>query len=248
MMSNKIVDKKPLVWIGVFAHPDDETTSSSGTMMKWVKKNNEAYIITGTRGEEGTLGTGDLKIKREDLGKVREEELRHNLDLYGVNPPYIFNYRDQDLDKEIPETLAKKILTILKETTPDVIITFGPTGISNHPDHIAIHKSALIAYKYYKSETDQNPLLIYPAIAEERAKDYGLELSEDEKRLDIVVDIEDTFETKIQGLKNYKSQEDAQQLAKRFTEHNFTYESFSISPINELDENSTKLINYLTSI
>ena len=81
-----------------------------------------------------------------------------------------------------------------------------------------------------------------------KSKMYIAELSEDEKRLDIVVDIEDTFETKIQGLKNYKSQEDAQQLAKRFTEHNFIYESFSISPINELDENSTKLINYLTSL
>tara|TARA_Y100001936_G_scaffold112067_1_gene110147 strand:- start:678 stop:1427 length:750 start_codon:yes stop_codon:yes gene_type:complete len=248
MMLNNTINKNPLVWIGIFAHPDDETTSSSGTMMKWVKNNNEAYIITGTRGEEGTLGTGDLKIKREDLGKVREKELRHNLDLYGAKPPYIFDYRDQDLDKETPEVLAKKILTILKKISPDIIVTFGPTGISNHPDHIAIHKSAVIAYKYYKSDTNQNPLLIYPAISEERAKDYGLELSEDEKRLDIVVDIEDTFETKIQGLKNYKSQEDAQQLAKRFVEHNFTYESFSISPVNELDKNSTKLINYLASL
>ena len=84
-MLNNTVNKNPLVWIGIFAHPDDETTSSSGTMMKWVKNNNEAYISTGTRGEEGTLGTGDLKIKREDLGKVREKELRHNLDLYGPN-------------------------------------------------------------------------------------------------------------------------------------------------------------------
>ena len=240
--------KKPLIWIGVFAHPDDETTSSAGTMMKWVKNSNDAYIITGTRGEEGTLGTGDLKIKRKDLGKVREEELRNNLDMYGVNPPYILDYKDQDLDKENPDILAKKILTILKQINPDVIITFGPTGISNHPDHIAIHKSALIAYKYYKSDTSQNPLLIYPAIPEDRAKDYGLELSEDEKRLDIVIDIADTFDTKIQGLKNYKSQEDAQELAKRFLEYNFTYESFSLSPINQLDDYSFSLIEYVKSL
>ena len=71
--------KKPLVWLGIFAHPDDETTSSSGTMIKWVKSNNQAYIITCTRGEEGSLGTGNMKIKREDLGKVREAELRRNL-------------------------------------------------------------------------------------------------------------------------------------------------------------------------
>ena len=99
--------KRPLVWIGVFAHPDDETTSSAGTMMKWVKNSNDAYIITGTRGEEGTLGTGNLKINREDLGKVREEELRNNLDMYGVNPPYILDYKDQDLDKENPDILEE---------------------------------------------------------------------------------------------------------------------------------------------
>ena len=200
--------KKPLVWLGIFAHPDDETTSSSGTMIKWVKSNNQAYIITCTRGEEGSLGTGNMKIKREDLGKVREAELRRNLNLFGVNPPYIFDYRDQDLNKENPDILAKKILQILKKLAPDLIITFGPSGISNHSDHIATHKATLLAYKYYKSNTSMNPILIYPSIPEDRAKQFDLELSEDEKKSDIVVDIQDTFETKILGLKNYKSQKD----------------------------------------
>ncbi len=132
MMSNKIVDGKPLVWIGVFAHPDDETTSSSGTMMKWVKKNNEAYIITGTRGEEGTLGTGDLKIKREDLGKVREEELRHNLDLYGVNPPYIFNYRDQDLDKGLLNINSPLARALIGKEEGDEVEVNTPGGVKHY--------------------------------------------------------------------------------------------------------------------
>ena len=248
-MSIKIHNfKKPLVWLGIFAHPDDETTSSAGTMVKWVKDNNQAYIITGTRGEEGTLGTGSLKIKRENLGKVREAELRSNLNLFGVNPPYIFDYRDQNLDKEDVDILAKKILQILNELAPDLIITFGPSGISSHSDHIAIHKAALLAYKYYKSDTSLNPILIYPSIPEDRAKQYGLELSEDEKKSDIIVDIKDTFKTKILGLKNYKSQEDAQEIAKRFLEHQFNYETFALSPINTLDNHSLKLIEYLKSL
>lgn len=240
--------KKPLVWLGIFAHPDDETTSSAGTMIKWVKDNNQAYIITGTRGEEGSLGTGNMKIKRENLGKVREAELRNNLNLFGVNPPYIFDYKDQNLDKENVDILAKKILQILKELAPDLIITFGPSGISNHSDHIATHKAALLSYKYYKSDTSVNPILIYPSIPEDRAKQFGLELSEDEKKSDIVVDIQDTFETKILGLKNYKSQKDAQEIAKRFLEHKFNYETFALSPINTLDKHSLNIIEYLKSL
>ena len=85
------------IWLGIFAHPDDETSASAGTMVKWASENNAAFVVTATGGELGTLGTGGLVIERENLALVRETELKNNLDMYGCNPPFMLRYRDQEL-------------------------------------------------------------------------------------------------------------------------------------------------------
>ena len=44
-------------------------------------------------GSKARSGTGGLKIAREDLPKVREQELRSVLKLYGAHPPTMLGYR-----------------------------------------------------------------------------------------------------------------------------------------------------------
>ena len=81
-MSPSNRNNKSFTWLGVFGHPDDETSASAGTMVKWIEAGNEVYIVTATGGEEGTLGTGGQVIERNKLGSVREAELRKNLNMY----------------------------------------------------------------------------------------------------------------------------------------------------------------------
>ena len=59
--------------IFVFAHPDDESFSSGGTIVSL--KNNHATIklITATKGEGGE--TNGI-CKKEELGSIREKELK----------------------------------------------------------------------------------------------------------------------------------------------------------------------------
>ena len=220
-----------LVWLGIFAHPDDETSASAGTMVRWIEEGGEVYIVTATGGEEGSLGTGGEIIEKKDLAKVRESELRKNLLLYGANEPFLLRYRDQDLDKENVTDVSKKLLDIMHIVEPDIVTTFGPSGISNHPDHIAIHKATLLAHEWYVESQDklQIPLLIYPTLPVEVAKQYGLELSDDEKKIDIEVNIESSIDKKIQGLRNYKSQQDAQDFAERLSKSEDKKEHFAVS-------------------
>lgn len=241
---------KPFTWLGIFGHPDDETSASGGTMVKWSQRGGEVYVITATGGEEGTLGTGGMVVERDNLAKVRELELRKNLELYGVNPPFMLRYKDQDLDKEDPEILSLKILDIIHMVKPDLIITFGPSGISSHPDHIAIHKASVLAFEAYVLGVCESttPILIYPSIPSDVAAEYGLKLSDDEKRTDIVVDIEETIDIKIQGLKNYRSQEDAQEFAARLSERPDPTETFAVGPATTLGWESSEVISYLRSL
>ena len=69
------VNNQEFVWLGVYGHPDDETSASAGTMVKLTHKGHSVYVVTATGGELGTLGTGDLKMKSVDLAEVRESEL-----------------------------------------------------------------------------------------------------------------------------------------------------------------------------
>ncbi len=244
------IDKQKFVWLGVYGHPDDETSASAGTMVKLANKGHQVYVVTATGGELGTLGTSETKIRREDLANVRESELKANMEYFGVNPPFMLRYVDQELDKEDPEILGLKLLDIMHMVEPDVISTFGPTGISNHSDHIAIHKSTLIAYgKYFNSSDKRQPLLLYPSISVDIAEMYDLQLSEIEKNMDIVIDINDTISYKIEGLKNYRSQEDAQEFAAHLSERPLPHlETFAVSDSSPNDWETYPIVNFLRSI
>ena len=205
----------PYIWLGVFAHPDDETSASAGTMIRWVDQGNKAYVITGTGGELGSLGSNNLVISRDELPAIRESELHRNLNMFGCHPPFMLRYKDQELINETTVILSDKILSIMQYVEPNIVVTFGPNGISGHSDHIAIHKATLHAFtEYSRHQKEPNDLaLLYPSIRPELANLYSLDLGPEEKRIDIIIDIGPTIDKKISALRNYESQQDAQEIA-----------------------------------
>ena len=55
-------------------------------------------------------------------------------------------YPDHRVDEAPFDELVERIAAVLEEERPDVVITFGPDGITGHPDHIAIGKAATEAF------------------------------------------------------------------------------------------------------
>ena len=126
--------------LAVFAHPDDETSAAAGTLTHYAREGVDIHVVTATRGERGALGTGDLRIARRDLPAVREAELRTVLALYGAHPPILLGYRDQALSTADFATLTDDVWQVMAAVRPDVVITFGPSGISGHDDHTTFHR------------------------------------------------------------------------------------------------------------
>lgn len=214
------------VLLGVFAHPDDETTSSAGSMCRYAREGVPVYIVTATRGEQGALGTNGVTYTREELPAVRERELREALAKYGAQPPIFLGYRDAEVKDADYSELVAKIEAEMLRVKPTAVLTFGPHGISKHPDHTAIHKATIDAFHAYRKKTGTAASLNYIAIPGERAKQFGLDLDGPETQPNITIDITPDFKTKIWGLRNYRSQEDAQMIAKMFEEREVTQESF----------------------
>ncbi len=200
--------------LGVFAHPDDETSCSAALMKRYVAEGVYIHVITATRGEMGGLGTNGVVIKREDLPKVREAEQKNVFEHLGlINPPIYLDYRDQEVADADPEEVILKVLDVMKRVRPDVVLAFGPTGLSNHPDHIAMHHAAIEAFERYRTETDARSRLYYWALSPDILKEFELDIDGIETEPNVVLDVSHTWDSKVQCLRLYSSQADAQEIA-----------------------------------
>ena len=212
--------------LAVFSHPDDETTSSGGTLTRYAREGVEIHVVTATRGEKGALGTRGLVIRREDLPAVRQAELEDALRMFGAQPPIILGYRDQELANADFGDLVAKLLEILQRVTPDVVITWGPSGISRHEDHVAVHRAMVEAFHRYRNSSDVGTRLFYVAIPKGVAEQFELTPDDSETSPTVAVDISEVKAVKIRALRSYRSQEDAQQIADFFEASSFEVETF----------------------
>ena len=212
--------------LGVFAHPDDETIASSGTFARYVRDGVVVYVATTTRGELGTLGAGEAVIAREQLPAIREAELRAALEMCGAQPPILLGYSDQGLKDADFEELVGKVVSVMNEVTPDAVITFGPTGISHHEDHIIIHQAATEAFHQWRATADPEPRLFYLAIPEAIAKGLELDLHESELRPTVLVDVSPYWSLKVRALRTYRSQKDMRELAEMLESSPWQFEAY----------------------
>ncbi len=130
--------------MAVFAHPDDEAFGTGGTLTKYAAEGYDVYVVTATRGEAGEIAEPELATPA-NLPYVREQELRCACQIYGVHPPRFLDYQDGQLTIVNQSQAVGRLVRIIRELRPQVLITFGPDGIYGHYDHIAVHRWATIA-------------------------------------------------------------------------------------------------------
>jgi len=128
------IDKNIKV-IAVFAHPDDETWIN-GTLSLLANKGLQLNVVYATSGNAGHDRSG-RNLSGTELAVVRELEAHNALIALDIpNPPIFLRLGDGTLYENIDE-LQAKIEKIFLELEPNVVITFGPGGVTGSPDHIA---------------------------------------------------------------------------------------------------------------
>ena len=132
----------------VFAHPDDESFISSGTIAKYVKAGWTVDLICATRGEAGNTGPYGEKTSGQ-LGSIRQGELEKVGKLLGISSITLLGYMDGQLNVQPSGELEDKIDRKMEEYIPDCVITFDTTGVSNHPDHVKLCYATTFAFQKY---------------------------------------------------------------------------------------------------
>lgn len=121
-------------------------------------------LVCATRGEAGEISDPQL-ASVDNLGEVREGELRCACRTLGIEALYLLGYRDSGMagtpDNQHPQALTMapadevvgQIVAHIRREKPDVVITHDETGGYGHPDHIAVHTHTKAAFA---AATDSN--------------------------------------------------------------------------------------------
>ena len=147
---------KTLLFVG--AHPDDESFGPGATLAHYAMAGVKVYYACATRGEAGTIDPQFFMSTLMTTGDVRWSELECAGKALGLSGLFHLGYRDSGMagsaDNKNPQALVNaaidevtgRIVKIIREIKPQVILTHDPCGDYGHPDHVAAHKAATAAF------------------------------------------------------------------------------------------------------
>ncbi|MBM7865980.1 hypothetical protein GTO89_06495 [Heliobacterium gestii] len=130
--------------MAILAHPDDESFCIGGTLAKYAAQGVETTLICATRGEAGKCGEPPI-CRPDELGSVREAELRRAAEVLQIGRVEFLPYRDKELNGVDEKEIVARLVGLIRRHRPQVLITFGPDGLTCHPDHVAISRFATAA-------------------------------------------------------------------------------------------------------
>jgi LmbE family N-acetylglucosaminyl deacetylase len=124
--------------MAVFAHPDDESMGMGAALAKYAAEGISTHLVCATRGEKGWFGPGETYPGPQALGQTRTAELLAAARELGLQSVDFLNAIDGELDQADSAETTARLVSLLRDVRPQVVVTFGPDGDYGHPDHIAI--------------------------------------------------------------------------------------------------------------
>ena len=149
------------------AHPDDETFGMGATLALYALRGVKVFCVCSTHGEVGTVDPEFMQgyASIEDL---RRDELKCAIQALGLADVIYLGYRDSGMSgsehNKHPDALAMapieevagRMVKIIRELKPEVVLTHDAGGGYGHPDHIATHDAAVKAF-YAAGDQAQYP-------------------------------------------------------------------------------------------
>lgn len=142
--------------LAVLAHPDDESFGLGGTLAKYAGEGVDVHVAIATDGTAGSV-IEEFTGRQSQLHEIRRAELEAASDVLGVTL-HRFDYPDSgylgDPRNEDPRVFANmdareptaRVVRLIRELRPQVVITHDETGGYLHPDHIKAHEITRAAF------------------------------------------------------------------------------------------------------
>jgi N-acetyl-1-D-myo-inositol-2-amino-2-deoxy-alpha-D-glucopyranoside deacetylase len=151
-------------FMAVHAHPDDEVMSTGGTFALLAARGVRTVLVTSNLGEEGEIVDPDLSEEQKKelfphLAETRVKELAASVKALNISEHRLLGYRDSGMAgtpsnnhpdafyRAVFDEAVKRLVSIIRELQPQVIVTYDPFGSYGHPDHVQAHRITLVAFE-----------------------------------------------------------------------------------------------------
>jgi LmbE family N-acetylglucosaminyl deacetylase len=209
---------------GLFAHPDDDAFGIGGTCALHAD-DLAVLVVYATSGDAGRIADASLAT-RETLGGVREREAAAAYAVLGVDADLRFlRYPDGHVAETPHEELVERYATELASFRPDVVVTFGPDGVTGHADHVEAGRAATDAFHRARADLgdDAPRRLLHVAIPQGELDRLGEELRRrgieppdpaepfqprgvPDDSIDVRVDCSSVYKRKLDALREHRTQ------------------------------------------
>ena len=173
-------------------HPDDEVLGCGGIMKKLSLEKDDVYVLIMSRGKIGIYS--DEKIQN-----VRQEA-RNAHQLLGVKETRFLDFPAPELDIISISELSRAISQTLSDIKPNTL--YLPHRGDIHADHKAVFNAGLVAARPV-GDYSIRKIFAYETLSE---TEWAPPYSDDAFVPDTFINIADTFQTKIDAMKCFKSQ------------------------------------------
>ncbi|MBT7190791.1 MAG: PIG-L family deacetylase [Anaerolineae bacterium] len=189
----------------ILAHPDDPEFFCGATLARWAQAGHEITYCLLTCGDKGS---SDPNISTDELCQRRHKEQKNAAKIIGVKEVHFLDRPDGYL---VPDMETRRMVTrAIRQFTPDILVTCDPTNLYpseiyplNHPDHRAAGQVVLDAVFPAAGSHLFFPALLKEGFAPHRPDEVWISLT---RQANTVVDVTDTWETKMQAILEHKSQ------------------------------------------
>ena len=175
--------------LAIFAHPDDESYGAGGVMALAAAAGNPVWVLCATNGDQGGR-PGEVGVDHSLDPEIRREELACACRELGVAEPIFLGYRDSGMEgwgapegalsRAPQDEVVERILTVIRQLRPAVIVTFDPGGVYGHPDHTACSATATAAYRQAAAEPGGPVALYHQALP--RSVVAGMQAMQEQER------------------------------------------------------------------
>jgi len=216
------VNERPRL-AAVFAHPDDDAYSLSGTLLRR-SGGVDLTVVLLTSGGNGPIW--EPVATRETLAAVREREELSWAASVGVADARIefLRYTDWHVPDVPFDEAVERVRSILAEAGPDVVVTFGPEGLTHHHDHIRAGEIGTEAFhrardgaasgfaRLYHIALRRSTMDAYYAAVAARGLPFGDQdtflnaVGVPDETIAVDVDVTDEYERKIAAITQHRSQ------------------------------------------
>lgn len=140
-----------------YAHPDDEAFGLGGLIARYVAEGVDVFLICATNGDVGTVAPEFLNGYKS-VAELRLAELDCAAEKLRLKHVYKLGFKDSgmmgsptsadpDCLWQAPQAeVTRRVVEVIREVRPQVVITFNKYGGYGHPDHIAIQRATTEAF------------------------------------------------------------------------------------------------------